>query len=435
MLRNRSTAPIPELPLETSIMKLARKLAWTMLALAGLSWSTGVALAHSASVDGGSAIAPIHWQRKALSLEALPAELSDSAKAAIATWAGWGGANGYQLDLDASARLLLVTRRGSSAAAKQLGIAEQVLKRLDDTLPAAAPLSPRPASAERGGAVGDSLPEDPEEAPPGAKREPSQGRSSGASWSTQWGAGSKPLDTETVVMFAVRTETDFVALLDKLVELAPELAAWRAKAEQFPGFALEAPLAGAVVLEAGGQEEFNADNELAHRVAELSVLRRFGRQPYWVLQGWAWHVEQTVCKSFYCFPYRNGFVGVGEHSGWDRTLRSQWSKSKDELTMADVAALQRGAWDDAAARHAWGAMAHLSRSHAKELPAVLKGFYEAWDRGSRRDLGAGRWERDPNFELTLAEQQRILEAHASPKFLEDLRRFFAQGTSSSSVRR
>ncbi len=431
-------------------MKLARKLAWTMFALLGLSWSAlagsslapstvaapgRVAWAHSAAVDGDSSVAPIHWQRKALSLEALPGELPESAKAAISVWAGWSGANGYQLDLDASARLLLVTRRGSSAAAKQLGIAEQVLKRLDDTLPAPAPTSPRPASAERGGAGRDSLPEDPEAAPPGAQRESPYGRSSGASWSTQWGAGSKPLDTETMVMFAVRTETDFVALLDKLVELAPELAAWRAKAEQFPGFALEAPLAGAVVLEAGGQEEFNAENELAHRVAELSVLRRFGRQPYWVLQGWAWHVEQSVCRSFYCFPYRNGFVGVGEHSGWDRSLRSHWSKSKDALTMADVAGLQRGAWDDAAARHAWGAVAYLSRSHAKELPAVLKAFYEAWDRGSRRDLGAGRWERDPNFELSPAEQQRILETHASPKFLEDLRRFFAQGASSSAARR
>jgi hypothetical protein len=422
-------------------MTLARKLAWVILALVGLGGSSGVALAAvpGASVvavtgDGDTPVAPIHWRRKPLSLEALPPELPDSAKSALALWAGWCGANGYQLDLDASARLVLVTRRGSSAAAKQLGVAEQVLKRLDDTLPRPTPLSPRPASAERGGAdAGDSLPEDPEEPPPGAQR-PAVGRSDGT-WSTQWGAGSQPLDTETIVMFAVRNEADFAALLDRLVEIAPQLAPWRAKAEQFPGFALEAPLAGAVVLEAGGQEEFNADNEIAHRVAELSVLRRFGRQPYWVLQGWAWHVEQTICKSFYCFPYRNGFVGVGEHSGWDRTLRSRWSKSKDALAIGDIAGIRRGTWDDAAAQQAWGAVAHLVRSHPKELPSVLAALYEAWDRGSRRDLGAGRWERDPNFELPLAEQQRILETHTSPKFLEDLRRSFVQGTSSSTVRR
>ena len=166
-----------------------------------------------------------------------------------------------------------------------------------------------------------------------------------------------------------------------------------------------------------------------HRVAELLLLHCFGRQPYWLLQGWAWHVEMTLCKDVYCFPYRAEFVWASEHTGWDKALRDYVEATKEsELSISDIAALQRGGWQDRGAKLAWGSVLFLDRNRAPALAQVLEDLRLAWDAGSRRDLGNGQWERVAGFEVSPADQSAIFVRHAGQAFWPELTRFFRDGS-------
>lgn len=366
--------------------------------------------------------ATVRWKGQSVSTATLPAEFPSGAVSAIETWAPWARAHRYRLELDASGRALLVHPDGTSSG-RWMKMVDGALRLLDERLPAPARAAGAPDAAPEPGGSSDATPEDPERPSTGGRSldEVLQGKTE------QWGAGTVPLDTATIVMFTLRDDEDYAALLATLVEVAPYLAPWASTATRFPGFALEEPLAGAVVLGAGGQEEWDPENEVLHRVAELSLLRRFGRMPYWVLQGWGWHAELAVQRSIYCFPYRSGFVGIGEHGGWDKVLKQRWSAAERTLAMPDVAALVRGRWDDTSAQHAWGAIAFLVRWHGAELPKILDELREAWDRGSRRDLGENRWERIVGYEVPHAEQLAILAAHAGEDVLAQLQKCFASG--------
>jgi hypothetical protein len=369
--------------------------------------------------------ATVRWKGLSVSTASLPEGFPAQAVSAIETWAEWAKQHRYRLELDVAGRTLLVVPDGMSGG-RWMKMVDGAFALLDERLPAPQRASKTPASESGPPRARGGIPEDPE-APPAGDKKSLEETLEGAK--TQWGAGTTPLDSGTIVMFLIRDDRDFEALLAKLVELAPYLGPWAKTATQFPGFALEEPLAGAVVLGAGGQEEWDPENEVLHRVAELSLLRRFGRVPYWVLQGWAWHAEIAVQHGVYCFPYRQGFVGIGEHGGWDKVLKQRWSGSTETLRMGQVAALVRGRWDDAAAIHAWGTVAFLDRWHRAELPKLLDELREAWDRGSRRDLGAGRWERVIGYEPPLDEQLAILARHAGDDVLAELQRSFAQGSS------
>lgn len=398
--------------------------AWILVAIgAGWSFATPTRAASNAGKD-----VVVTWKGSAVDPQALPAGLDASVGAALSTWLPWVREFGGRIDIDASGRLLLVEHNNSSAVRKHLAGAEAALARLDRRVPR---LSTAPKTPAGHGGKGDVLPEDPEgpTARTGGSLDDLQRGSV-----TQWGAGARPLDAEAMVLLVLRDERDLEGVLDRLVQMHPELAAWREHASSHPGFALEAPLVGAVVLGAAGQEEFDPENEVVHRVAELSLLRRAGRQPYWLLQGWAWHVELSVRRSLYCFPYRDGFVSVGEHGGWDKSLRSLWAKPSAPLGFKDLAALQRGKWDDRAAKHAWGTVAYLDSERPDQIRALFDDLREAWDRGSRRDLGGGRWERDANWELSAEELERLFAARLGPSFLEELQAYFAKGASSAKGR-
>jgi hypothetical protein len=159
-------------------------------------------------------------------------------------------------------------------------------------------------------------------------------------------------------------------------------------------------------------------------------MRRFGRQPYWLLQGWAWHVEQTVKARHLCFPYRSGFVGVGEHGGWDKGLAPDWSVDKSaQLAMKDIASMRRGVWDDRAARHAWGTLVFLdplpSRGLARDPRRLAHDLGQGLAaRARRRTLGAHRRLRVP-----LEQQLKIMTTRAGESFLADVQGLFVLGSS------
>jgi hypothetical protein len=367
----------------------------------------------------------VFWKGQRTALSALPAEVPAETRAAVAAWSPWAAAERYRIDLDPSGRVLLVGANGRSSIARQLALVRDTLAFFDERLPAAPAAAPAP---EAPGWSQGPIPEDPESPPAGT---PPSFEEALRPKSTAWGAGLRPLDRDAIVLAAVDDEADYASLLDHLARSHPYLAAWRGTAARYVGFTLEEPLCGAFVLGASGMEEWDPENELVHRTAELALLRRFGRQPYWVQQGWAWHVELSLRRSIYCFPYRSGFVGVGEHGGWDKDLRAAHPTEREPVSIADLAALRRGAWDDRAAKHAWGAIAFLDSRRRGALAAILADLHGEWDRGSRRDLGAGNWERDVDFELPLDVQARVLEQRAGATVWAELREHFAHGAPSS----
>ena len=330
-------------------------------------------------------VAPLSWRGRKLDLTALPAELPADARVAVESFAGWAAEHGYRLDLDESARALLVSAKDSSKLLKRI---EAVLALADRTFD----------GREAAGAA------------PELKPEP---KPDSAATPAVWGASNRVPGSGTLVLVVVRTPKDHAPLLARLAELSPYLASWAKSSTPAPGFALEEPLAGAVVLGLPANKEWNADNELVHRAAELVFHRRFGRQPYWIVQGFAWHVEQELCRGIYCFPYREGFVWATEHSGWRARFAKLW-RDKPAPALADLATLRRGQFEPNAALCAWAALAYLSERHGVALASTLHELHDLWDRNSRRDLGGGAWERVPTYEVPLAEQQRLLESRLAP---------------------
>lgn len=345
----------------------------------------------AAPLRASDEVAALTWRGKKLDVAALPSDLPGDARVAVESFAGWAAQHGYRLDLDDSARALLVSAKDSTKYLKRI---ESVLALADRTFEGREAAGTTPAA---GAAT---------EAETGSGATP-------AATPAAWGSGSRAPGTGTLVLCVVRTPKDHAPLLARLAELSPYLAGWAKTSTPAPGFALEEPLAGAVVLGLPANKEWNADNELVHRAAELAFHRRFGRQPYWMVQGFAWHVEMELCRGIYCFPYREGFVWATEHTGWRARFAKLW-RDKPAPSLADLATLRRGQFEPNGALCAWAALAYLSDRHGVALAGALHELHELWDKNSRRDLGGGAWERLPTYELPLAEQQRILESRLAP---------------------
>ncbi len=366
--------------------------------------------------------AEARWKGRPYPADALPEELGPGPRAAVRAWAGWAEAEGFRLDLCDDARVLVVTPRKGSKASRWLRTVEKVEARFDALLP-------RPA--ERGEAEPTPPPEDPDEG--GIPEDPEAGPAGGAPpadrrWHVEWtwGVAERSPDTETVVLFVVRDDADYLAILEKLAADHPYLAGWAKGARKLAGFVLEQPLCGMCVEMPSRVEEWDVENEIAHRTAELLLLRRFGPQPYWLAQGAAWYFELEVRRSIYCFPYRLGFVAVGEHKGWDRALRARFSGRADRpLTMEELTALRRGRYDDDAAKIAWGAFSFLAAHHRDVLPELLEDLRLHRDAHDRIERGDGTWERDPSYEIPPDELRELLAARLGERFLADLAGYFA----------
>lgn len=326
----------------------------------------------------------VTWKGKKVDLAAPPADFPGDAKEAAEALVGWADAHGYKLDLDRSGRALVISTSNGSKWVKH---AESVLAMVDE-LHVDRPEFPRP--------------------PPTGPVNPGPGEWPGPA-AAKWGTSERRLDTGTFVLVVVKTPEDHGSLLARLAAITPYLASWAKSSTPAPGFALGEPLVGAVVLGLPENKEWNAENEFVHRAAELALQRKFGRQPYWLLQGFAWHAEMEVRRGIYCFPYRSGFVWAVEHTGWRARAAALW-RGKSEAPLAEVATLKRGTFDDAGALNAWGAATFLAEKHAAGFAQALDELNRLWESGSRKDLGGGSWERIPDYEVPVAEQERVLRA-------------------------
>ena len=208
-----------------------------------------------------------------------------------------------------------------------------------------------------------------------------------------------------------------------------------ARREEGRGFALQQPLAGCYVENTDGREEWNPSNEFANRLAQVLLHRRFGQQPYWVAQGWAWFVEMRLFDAVYCFPYRDEFVGVGEHTDWDVELENRFErrKKRDYLKPDEFVTWRRGKYIDSSAKLAWGVVDYLAQRHVKKVPALLEELRAFYDADNRVVTGDTTWSRDLSYEIPLEHQQRILEKHLGKGFWKSVSRHFV--TQAEAVRR
>ncbi len=403
---------------------------------------TWLASALLAATGGTGEEALISWAGRRIHLSSLPSELPESARSALEAWGGWCQDLHYRLDLDGPGRVLLVSRQGNSRVDIQMVLASAVVERFDSELHAPAErltagglAPPAPAAAGKAGAgsappARKPLPEDPEgDEPHPWKLEPSAPKARETqTWTTTWGAADTPLDTQTIVLFIVVDQKDFERLLAHLGQRFDYLKKWSEEAKAYQGFVLGEPLAGAYLERPDGVEEWDPDHELVNRLARLCLLRRFGEAPNWFVQGYAWHMEFALQGSVYCFPWRDEFVGVGEHTGWDVNLKNWYGRTR--LEVVDFASWPRGVYRDHEAQTSWGVVEYLLARERDKAPSLLEALRLYRDEHGRIQEGPGNWRRDLDYEIPHEEQKKLLVEHLGPDFLTHVTFFFREGMAS-----
>jgi hypothetical protein len=398
-----------------------------LLSLALLGLAGGAP--HDDDLDSALQKQQIQWKGRPYTHATLPETLGQGPPAAVLAWAPWTLGHGYRMDLVDDGRLLLISPEKNGKLGRQLELIKQTQKLFDELVPAppreevvadepdAAPTEP-----------GAELPEDPDGGPVGWL--PQDEAPLPFTYSYEWGAGAWPVDTETCVLFVVHDEKDYGFLVDALAEMQEYLRPWAATAKQHVGFVHERPLAAAYIENASGQEEWDPDNEVVHRTAQMLFVRRFSSlQPHWIAQGFSWFVENRIRKAIYCFPDRDEFVWATEHTGWDNELANLFKDRKDEpLKPAEFADWKRGKYEARSARIAFGLVGFIVHYHPEAFSAFLEDqrLFSLGD--NRKDLGGGTWERDEDYVLSSEDQVRFLTRHFGPSFLADATGYFRFGT-------
>ncbi len=375
--------------------------------------------------------AKIHWRGKAFGLDELPEDFPAAARSALEVWQPWATKMHYTLHLDPPGRVLLVSNPDNGRVEKQLELIDQVGALFEKHMPLPDPALAiaAPDEDEAQDAKDEPLPEDPEGGPypweEAGLGEYSTDDGSSAAFSYSWGAVDMPPDASTIVFLVVRDAPDFAQVLDFLAEHHPYLADWTEEAKGYAGFSLQQPLAGAFIQNDTTQEEWNPDNEVVNRMAQLFLLRRFGQQPNWLVQGWAWFSEFDIQGGVYCFPYRNEFVFATEHSGWDTELANRFeNRQKKPLRTAEFAKWERGSYESDPAKISWGVIEYMTRFRPGELSLVASEFRTIIDKESRVDFGDGTWERNLDYTLPVSDQDDILREHLGGRIFREITDFF-----------
>jgi len=385
-------------------------------------------VAHLDDADPMEAVR-VRWQGKSYKGSELPEELGPGPPAAVEAWAAWTLERGYQLHLVPDGRLLLVSPKKNGKLKRQLALIAQTQELFDELVPE--PEREEVVVAEEAGAEpepaeSDELPEDPEGGPVGWQPEGLEPVP--FTYSYEWGAGTWPPDTETCVLFVVHDEEDYGSLVDALGEMQDYLKDWAKTGKQNTGFVHEHPLVAAYIENASGQEEWDPDNEVVHRTAQMLFVRRFSsQQPYWLAQGFSWHVEYAIRKAIYCFPYRDEFVFAVEHTAWGTELKNAFSdRKKDPLRLEEFAGWKRGKYDGRIAKISWGLVGHMTEHHPGELSRFAEALRLFALEDNRIEMGDGSWERDPDYVVSIENQGKLLSEHFGEEFLSEATKAFGK---------
>ena len=351
-----------------------------LLAAASLVSAAPAPLPTSAGGGGGDEI--LHWRKKRHALDELPAEIPGATREAVERFGSWASSHDYHLHLNEECDVVLITRE-SKRPKREQRIIEKADAYLDELLTLESELAgDAPAASAR-----DDMP---------------------------------------LVLVQARSQPDYSALVDHVVDLEPHLASWSSWSKRDAGFVLQEPLCAAWMEDPPGVEEWSPDNELVHRMARLRLLRSFGHLPNWVTLGVAWAAEETIGRGIYCFPYRDGFVGVGEHSGWSRALKRLSGKEED-VDFSIVSSWQRGTWDKEAARYSFGVVRLFERTHPGTLAGFLGQLRETYEEKRIERFADGSWKIHPGYEVSHQDQMGILEETLGEDVFKEMATFFKKG--------
>ena len=324
----------------------------------------------------------LHWRKDRYALDHLPPEIPEAARAALERFGSWASEHDYHLHLNEDADVVLLTR-GSKRPKRELRLVEEADEYLDELLAS----EPGAASTVREASEKDAAP---------------------------------------LVLVQAQNQEDYSSLVDHVVAMESYLASWSRSGKRDAGFVLEKPLCAAWMEDPPGVEEWSPDNELVHRMARLRLLRSFGQLPNWVTLGVAWAAEDTIGRGIYCFPYRDSFVGVGEHSGWSKTLK-RLSKKQSDVDFSMISGWQRGTWDQDAAQYAFGAVRFFERAHPGTLAGFLAGLKETYEEKRIERFADGSWKIRPGYEVSHEDQMALFEETFGGDVFSEMATFFKKG--------
>jgi len=349
----------------------------------------------------------VKWKGHDYVLSKLPAELPKEVAEAVQPLGTWAQSKGYLIEVTPEADCILLTRRSGSV--------ETNFARIRETFAAFEGLvAPRTDAPETGTAT----------KPARGKLEdfdlPKVGHQD---------AEMPRRPHQIPVLLEAKNPADFKSALQALVKTCDWLAGWVASTgENAYGVVLPHPLMGAWLVNAPANEEWNPENELVNRLAQLILLDRAGEQPYWLLSGVAWEIELTVRKGIYCFPYRDGFVGVEEHAGWSPQLKNLFtSRETNPPTIAEIASLKRGAYIDTQAAFAWGTAHWLMRSKTANLSAILTDLDQVRRKQGITVAADGTWKTIEDWDWPNAVLDEILRKQLGNDFDQQLGAAFRTG--------
>ncbi len=356
---------------------------------AGLWLLIGALSAHAAPAQT-PADAVVTWRGKPRSIAAMAAaaDLGPDAVRAVEAWGPWAAARGYRLVLDEAARVVLVlspTYARRAQGRKEDNTVERFVASVARTLAEFDRLVP-PAR----------LAADPPQA---------------------------------VVVIGVQQE-HYRAVVDAIAARDERLREWAAGAgPTLVGFTLSEPLVGVWIEDPTSTEEWNPENELVHRVAAELIAQHAANLPRWLQVGLAWHIEERVMRSVYCFPYRAGFVSIYDHTDWDRPLMQKFkTRAEQPLELDEVASWDpRGGFDEQRAYLAFGIARFLADHETGGVPALLVDLHPQISEKSKVATGEFTWTTDPDYRLPLSDQLAALEKHGGAGFLTRVTDFFIQG--------
>src|SRR5262245_9609165 len=229
-----------------------------------------------------------------------------------------------------------------------------------------------------------------------------------------------PPERDPLVIIGVRT-ADYPKLLTQLVAVEPSVKDWAdGAAKVATGFILSEPLVGAWIEDPAGVDEWQAANEVVHRTAQLLVRNRAPRLPDWLMLGLGWHIEDTVCSSVYCFPYRKGFVADADHTDWGLWLANNFKVSRRKkdgkptpLGLGEFADWRPEAGSDefstGRAYIAFGVARFLAHQHPAQLMELVKTLAARIEEGRKVWTSKTEWRTNPDFQISVEEQLKLLD--------------------------
>ncbi|MEW6746334.1 MAG: hypothetical protein AB1486_26635 [Planctomycetota bacterium] len=332
--------------------------------------------------EDAAARVEIEWQGKRQRLASLPAEIANQAADSLDLWAPWCARIGYHALLNRQGTVLLLVANTESRAASLLEEVESVCRLLE------------------GGFLDE--------------------HAAAATTPTGKAASSPPHACATLI--ECRAEPHYRGALELIRQEYPLLSRQLAGLDEASGFLLSNPLVGSWLKLPAGVEEWRPEHELINRLTQLLIMRRFGRPPFWLLIGSAWYAEFELKRQIYSFPYRSGFVAVGEHAGWASDLERRFSgKEARTLTIDRLAGIAPGTYAAPDAGLCWGVVTFLAKRHPAALAGILAdcAAYTMAHRhgGSRPDSG----------DVPPSVQLEILQKHAGTDCLQKAEESFRNG--------